>query len=108
MKTDHSHPGRPPAHPVFRATPPPADSWPQLTAAVELAIRRKFGSLRKRQPRLLQQALNEAAALAWWTGLPHLTFPTLALEKIAAVEQWDTRQRAILRATNNDDIGVAA
>ena len=107
MRTERHHPGRLPAEPVCHTTRSPETAWTRLVAAVEPTIQRKFGPLRKRQPRLLQQALNEAAALAWWTGLPHLTFPTLALEKVASVAQWDTRQRAILRANNNDDIGVA-
>ncbi len=47
--------------------------------------------------RLLHLALNEAEALAWQTGYPHLLFPALAAEKIQAVADWSRRQDAIWR-----------
>lgn len=50
------------------------------------------------QERLLQLALNEAEAVAWQTGYPHLVFPTLAMEKVQAVAAWDTTQRSVRRA----------
>ena len=51
------------------------------------------------QERLLHLAVNEAEALAWETGLPHLFFPTLALQKVDALASWSTRQRS-LQSTN--------
>lgn len=44
---------------------------------------------------LLRLALNEAEALAWQTGYPHLLFPALAMEKAQAVAHWHTRQRSL-------------
>ncbi len=49
----------------------------------------------KAQERLLRLAMNEAEALAWQTGYPHLLFPALAQEKIEAVADWTRRQEAI-------------
>lgn len=46
---------------------------------------------------LLRLALNEAEALAWDTGYPHLFFPTLALEKAESTVQWHRQQRAVRR-----------
>ena len=37
---------------------------------------------------LLRLALNEAEALAWQTGYPHLVFPTLAMEKAQSLAVW--------------------
>jgi cation diffusion facilitator CzcD-associated flavoprotein CzcO len=45
--------------------------------------------------RLLNLALNEAEALAWQTGFPHLIFPTLATEKARAVTGWHLRQQSL-------------
>ncbi|MBI3868312.1 MAG: hypothetical protein HY299_07250 [Verrucomicrobia bacterium] len=47
--------------------------------------------------RLLGLALNEAEALAWETGFPHLVFPTLALEKVQGVAAWASHQRSVRR-----------
>jgi hypothetical protein len=44
---------------------------------------------------MLQLALNEAEALAWQTGYPHLVFPALAMEKARAVADWSQHQRSI-------------
>ncbi len=49
------------------------------------------------QERLLRLALNEAEALAWDTTVPHLVFPTLALEKVQAVADWTAHQRSVRR-----------
>ncbi|MEW6302859.1 MAG: hypothetical protein AB1705_05265 [Verrucomicrobiota bacterium] len=46
---------------------------------------------------LLHLVLNEAEALAWQTGVPHLVFPALALEKVHALAEWQARQEAIRR-----------
>ena len=45
--------------------------------------------------RLFHLALNEAEALAWQTGFPHLFFPTLAAEKAQAAVNWQKRQQAL-------------
>ena len=47
------------------------------------------------QGKLFQLALNEAEALAWQTGYPHLLFSELAVEKVQSVEAWDARQRSL-------------
>ncbi len=47
---------------------------------------------------LLELALNEAEALAWQTGFPHLVFPTLATEKVRALAAWQARQQSITAA----------
>ncbi len=50
--------------------------------------------------RLLRLALNEAEALAWNTGFPHLFFPQLAQEKAETTIAWQRRQRS-LRGVEN-------
>jgi hypothetical protein len=45
---------------------------------------------------LIQQAMNEAEALAWSTKFPLLFLPELAEEKILSVRQWANRQHQIL------------
>ncbi len=50
------------------------------------------------QERMLQLALNEAEALAWQTGYPHLVFPALAMEKVEGIADWNRHQRSIRRA----------
>jgi hypothetical protein len=44
---------------------------------------------------LARLALNEAEALAWQTGVPHLVFPELADEKIRELAAWRERQMAV-------------
>ena len=46
---------------------------------------------------MLQSALNEAEAIAWQTNVPHLIFPTLAMERVQAVSNWSERQRLVRR-----------
>ncbi len=50
--------------------------------------------------RVLRLALREAEALAWDTELPHLIFPTLALEKAQAVADWHARQEELQRRSS--------
>jgi hypothetical protein len=45
--------------------------------------------------RIFRLALNEAEALAWQTGYPHLLFPALATEKIQAATNWSARQKRL-------------
>jgi hypothetical protein len=46
---------------------------------------------------LVQQAVNEAEALAWSTPYPLLFLPELAQEKIQSARQWNRRQQEIYR-----------
>lgn len=45
--------------------------------------------------KVFQLALNEAEALAWQTAYPHLLFPSLAMEKIQTVTEWQARQHSV-------------
>ncbi len=49
--------------------------------------------------RQLELAANEAAAVAWTTSFPLLTFPLLFEEKSAGVYQYVARQEAVHEAT---------
>jgi hypothetical protein len=64
------------------------------------AILDEFRETGKAHEQLLQLALNEAEAVAWQTGFPHLVFPLLALEKAQAVAAWQTRQESIRRTSS--------
>ena len=65
-------------------------------ATVRSRIEQQYAPLAQQQPRLLRLALNEAESVAWETGVPHLVFPTLALEKARDLAQWHASQRTIL------------
>jgi len=70
----------------------------RVLAAIEQAkesVKAQFTSLREDHEHMLQLALNEAEALAWQTTYPHLLFPTLAEEKVQAVNTWAVRQNAV-------------
>jgi hypothetical protein len=108
MKTDPRTLERPQAGAVTNPLRPEVKTWHQLREAVQASIQREFSSLSKRQPQLLHLALNEAAALAWWSKFPELFFPALAHEKVEAVAQWDARQRAAFFAGHSDPTGLAA
>src|SRR2546425_12841222 len=77
----------------------------EAIAKVRALVEHEFWILLQRQPRLLRQALNEAEAIAWQTGFPHLVFPSLALEKASAVATWESRQRTMRRATSRGTPG---
>lgn len=62
---------------------------------VRVALFGEWKALLVTNERVLRLALNEAEALAWQTGLPHLVFPALAEEKVRAVAKWSVRQRAL-------------
>ena len=49
---------------------------------------------------LIQQAINEAEALAWSTRYPLLFLPELAEEKVRGARQWASRQQQILDQQN--------
>lgn len=72
--------------------------------AVRLAIQRAkdavlfdYAGRAGEHARLLRLALNEAEGLAWQTEVPHLVFPTLALEKAEATVAWHQRQVSLRR-----------
>jgi hypothetical protein len=46
----------------------------------------------------VRQTVNEAEALAWQTGFPHLFFPDLVEEKVRKLADWQRHQR-LVRAT---------
>ena len=77
-----------------------AQSCKKLLAGVENAthrIAKDFQEASESQEKLFQLALNEAKALAWQTGYPHLTFPALAMEKVQSVTAWQARQDLLYR-----------
>jgi hypothetical protein len=55
---------------------------------------------------MLRLAVNEAEAIAWQTYVPHLIFPTLALERVQAVSNWNARQQVVRRV--NPALALAA
>jgi hypothetical protein len=76
------------------------DRHRKLLATVEsarIAISREFRWTVTEHEHLARLALNEAEAIAWQTGFPHLTFPALAEEKVRAVATWSRRQRSFHR-----------
>lgn len=46
---------------------------------------------------MLRLAVAEAEAIAWQTGVPHLIFPTLAMERVQAITNWNDRQESVRR-----------
>ena len=68
-------------------------------AKVRAAIFDEARAVLNSPERLLRLSLNEAEALAWQTGYPHLVFPVLAAEKIEAVNAWSARQEDVRRAS---------
>jgi hypothetical protein len=65
----------------------------QTKAAILNEFRETFAA----HEHLLRLALNEAEALAWQSGIPHLVFPTLAREKVQAAAAWHSRQESLQR-----------
>ncbi len=79
------------------------ESCQQLAAQFERAKGNFVGELQETleaPEKLFRLALNEAEALAWETGYPHLVFPELATEKAQAAAQWSVRQQ-FLRQKNS-------
>jgi hypothetical protein len=66
-----------------------------LPPGLHVTLRGEFSELWQQRRHMLHLTMAEAAALASQTGLPQLFFPTLALEKAAALAAWDRRQAAI-------------
>jgi len=50
----------------------------------------------------LQQSVNEAEALAWQAGFPHLLFPVLAEEKVRKLGRWYNHQQKVQRQNYQD------
>lgn len=74
------------------------ESCQQLAAQFERAKGNLLGELRETSEvpeKLFRLALNEAEALAWETGYPHLVFPVLATEKARAAAHWSARQQLL-------------
>ncbi len=72
-------------------------SCQKLLAQIEQtrnAILAEFRETLAAHEHLLRLAVNEAEALAWQTGFPHLLFPALAMEKVRAVAAWHERQES--------------
>lgn len=72
-------------------------SCQKLLAQIEQtrnAILAEFRGTLAAHEHLLRLAVNEAEALAWQTGFPHLLFPALAMEKVRAVAAWHERQES--------------
>jgi hypothetical protein len=67
-------------------------------------VAREFEEQVDVRSRLFRLSLNEAEALAWQSGFPHLFFPTLADEKAQAAAAWQKRQRALVRG---DELALA-
>lgn len=55
---------------------------------------------------MLRLAVAEAEAIAWQTSVPHLIFPTLAMERVQAVSNWSERQERVRR--QNPVLALAA
>ena len=66
----------------------------QIRKAKAAILAEARGSLETHE-RMLHLALNEAEALAWQTGYPHLVFPALAAEKVHVVADWNRHQRSV-------------
>jgi hypothetical protein len=46
---------------------------------------------------MLRLAVAEAEAIAWQTAVPHLIFPTLAMERVQSVTDWQHRLQRLWR-----------
>jgi hypothetical protein len=70
----------------------------KLIAQIDRARERVVGEFKpsvQEHAHVLELALNEAQALAWQSGFPHLVFPTLAEENARAVAAWHDRQQRL-------------
>jgi hypothetical protein len=71
----------------------------KLKQLEEQLIKKLTADIQESVPRqLVQQAMNEAEALAWSTPYPLLFLPELAQEKIQSAQQWNRRQQQIFRS----------
>jgi hypothetical protein len=69
-------------------------------ASVRADIERKYGPVKEQAPRIVHLTLNEAEAMAWESGFPHLVFPLLAEEKLSKAAAWVNRQRTVREDTH--------
>ena len=73
-------------------------SCKKLLAEIERAknkITDEFRDTVESHQNLFHLALREAEALAWQTAYPHLVFPVLAVEKVQAMAERQTRQQSL-------------
>jgi hypothetical protein len=92
-----------------RGTTQPAYDQRHLTvqfANIKNGLVREFGTALGGHGQLLASALNEAEALAWQTGYPHLLFPVLAEEKASGINLWAARQRRVRQASREIALAV--
>lgn len=92
---------------VMRSVMRPESGLPteQIARRIERtrdALARKWRGTDEVRNRLLDLTLGEAAAVAWDSGVPHLVFPTLAMEKVAALNRWWAKQDRIRRGRLTD------
>ena len=64
-------------------------------AQVRGDIERQYTDVTEQAPRIVHLTLNEAEAVAWDSGFPHLVFPLLAEEKLSKAAAWVNRQRTV-------------
>jgi hypothetical protein len=64
-------------------------------ARVRGDIEEAYASVKEQAPRIVHLTLNEAEAVAWDSGFPHLFFPDLAEEKLSKAAAWVNRQRIV-------------
>lgn len=69
-------------------------------ARVRGDIEHKYASVKDQAPRIVHLTLNEAEAVAWDSGFPHLVFPLLAEEKLSKAAAWVNRQRTLREDTH--------
>jgi multidrug efflux system membrane fusion protein len=76
----------------------PSQAHANAVSLARASIEQEFSDLQRLEPRLSRLALNEAEAVAWDSGVPHLVFPILAEEKLKALDSWREYQATIRRA----------
>lgn len=79
-----------------RTSPLPSDEVRRARRRIE----NDFVKLRLAEPRISRLALNEAEAIAWQSGWPHLLFPALAEEKLQSLSAWLRAQKALRGLTD--------
>ena len=76
------------------------DTVRQAIAQAKERLLTSYFHLAQEHANVLRLALNEAEALAWQTGFPHLLFPELAAEKAEGAIRWHQRQRSVRRGAS--------
>ena len=72
----------------------------EALARVRGDIEQNYSSVKEQAPRIVHLTLNEAEAIAWDSGFPHLIFPLLAEEKLSKAAAWVNRQRVVREDTH--------